>query len=136
MGEVLAHSNFNLIAQRPSSSLMNWVADAVFANQTKTVRLSTPTFCLLNTGGIRNTLNIGDITLGDMFKLMPFDIEIVWVQFPAEVLPEIERAILKSGALCWRAQALAQKRRGDWPLSTKLSAEEACSFNRYNVVTR
>jgi 2',3'-cyclic-nucleotide 2'-phosphodiesterase (5'-nucleotidase family) len=97
MGEVLAHSNFNLIAQRPSSSLMNWVADAVFANQTKTVRLSTPTFCLLNTGGIRNTLNIGDITLGDMFKLMPFDNEIVWVQFPAEVLPEIERAILKSG---------------------------------------
>lgn len=97
MGELLSHSNFNLVAERPSSNLMNWVADAVFANQTKTVRLSTPTFCFLNTGGIRNTLNKGDITLGDMFKLMPFDNEIVWVKFPSEVFPEIERAIIKSG---------------------------------------
>ena len=46
----IASSNANLIVQRPSSNLMNWMADVVFTNQTKNVRLSKPAFCLLNTG--------------------------------------------------------------------------------------
>jgi 2',3'-cyclic-nucleotide 2'-phosphodiesterase (5'-nucleotidase family) len=76
---------------------MNWVADAVFANQTKMVRLSEPIFCLLNTGGIRSTINKGEVTLSDMFKLMPFDNEIVWVRMPASSITDIESFIRNSG---------------------------------------
>ena len=49
----IAESEHDLIVKRPSSNLMNWMADAVFINQTRNVRLSHPAFCLLNTGGIR-----------------------------------------------------------------------------------
>lgn len=97
MNVVIAQAESNFVVARPGSNLGNWVADAVFANQTKTVRLGTPTFCLLNTGGIRSTLNKGDVTVGDMFKLMPFDNEIVWVELPVSVLPEIEDYLIRSG---------------------------------------
>jgi len=97
INEVIASAESDFFVKRPGSNLGNWVADAVFANQTKTVRLGMPTFCLLNTGGIRSSLNKGDITMGDMFKLMPFDNEIVWVELPVSVLPEIEDYLIRSG---------------------------------------
>lgn len=97
MNVVIAKAETDFVVARPGSNLGNWVADAIFVNQTKTVRLSMPTLCLLNTGGIRATLNKGDISMGDMYKLMPFDNEIVWVKLPISVLPEIEAYLIKSG---------------------------------------
>jgi 2',3'-cyclic-nucleotide 2'-phosphodiesterase (5'-nucleotidase family) len=97
MNVVIAKAETDFVVSRPGSNLGNWVADAIFVNQTKTVRLSIPTFCILNTGGIRASLNKGDITVGDMYKLMPFDNEIVWVKLPISVLPEIEAYLIKSG---------------------------------------
>lgn len=97
MGEKLGYSSRGMVAQRPGSDLMNWVADAVFTNQTKTVRLSEPVICLLNTGGIRSTINKGEITLSDLFKLMPFDNEIVWTRMPVSAIPDIEKFIKSTG---------------------------------------
>jgi 2',3'-cyclic-nucleotide 2'-phosphodiesterase (5'-nucleotidase family) len=97
MGQVLGTSPRGMVAKRPGSDLMNWIADAVFVNQTKLVRLSEPVICLLNTGGIRSTINKGEITLGDLFKLMPFDNQIVWVRMPSSSIPDIEEFIKKSG---------------------------------------
>ena len=97
MGEIIAHASVDFISARPSSNLGNWFTDAIFTNQTRTVRMSEPIFCLFNTGGIRSTLNKGAITLGDLFKLMPFENEIVWVRMPIESLSEIEAYIQKSG---------------------------------------
>jgi 2',3'-cyclic-nucleotide 2'-phosphodiesterase (5'-nucleotidase family) len=51
----------------------------------------------LNVGGIRSTINKGPVSIGDMFKLMPFDNEIVWVELPVSVIPEIEEYLKKSG---------------------------------------
>ncbi len=97
MGEIIATSLFDYAVSRPNSNLGNWVADAIFVNQTKNVRLSIPSFCLLNTGGIRSTINKGEVTLGDFYKLMPFDNEVVWVKLSADKLTLIENYILLSG---------------------------------------
>ena len=97
MNEVLAMAEVDFIVQRPASNLMNWVANALFINQTKTVRLSQPVVCLLNTGGIRSSIGKGNVTLGDIYKVMPFDNTVVWVELPIEVLPEIEAYLNKSG---------------------------------------
>ncbi len=69
MNEVLAIAEVDFIVQRPASNLMNWVANALFVNQTKTVRLSQPVVCLLNTGGIRSSIGKGNVTLGDLYKV-------------------------------------------------------------------
>lgn len=97
MGEVIAQADTNFVAQRPSSNLMNWVADAVFIQETQSVRLSTPAICLLNTGGIRSSLGKGELTLGDFYKLMPFNNTIVWIELPIEALDDIAAYIAKTG---------------------------------------
>lgn len=97
MNEVLAIAEEDFTVQRPASNLMNWVANALFINQTKTVRLSQPVVCLLNTGGIRSSIGKGNVTLGDIYKVMPFDNTVVWVELPISVLPEIEAYLNKSG---------------------------------------
>lgn len=97
MNVVIAEATSDFIVERPGSNLGNWVADAIFVNQTRSVRLSDPVFVLLNTGGLRASLNKGPITIGDIFKLMPFDNELVWVKLPMSVLPEIQAYLIKSG---------------------------------------
>lgn len=97
MSEVIAQADTNFVAQRPSSNLMNWVADAVFIQETQSVRLSTPAICLLNTGGIRSSLGKGELTLGDFYKLMPFNNTIVWIELPIEALDDIAAYIAKTG---------------------------------------
>lgn len=97
MNEIIGKADTNFLVQRPSSNMMNWMADAVFTNQTRTVRLAQPAICLLNTGGIRSGFFKGNITIGDVFKVMPFDNTIVWVELPIEVKPEIEAFLQKTG---------------------------------------
>lgn len=97
MNEIIGYSETDFIVSRPSSNLMNWVADAVFVNQTRNIRLSDPLICLLNTGGIRSSLGKGTITLGDLYKIMPFENTLVWVELPTSVIPEIEAYLKNSG---------------------------------------
>ncbi len=97
MNEVIGNSNNDFIVARPSSNLMNWVADAIFVNQTRNVRLAQPLICLLNTGGIRSSIGKGNITLGDIYKIMPFENTVVWVELPVSSIPEIESYLVKSG---------------------------------------
>lgn len=97
MNEVIAHADTSFIPERPCGNLNNWVADAVFTNQTKTVRLNTPILCLLNTGSLRTTFNKGNVTIGDVFKVMPFDNTVVWATFSIDILPEIANYLVGSG---------------------------------------
>lgn len=97
MNVVIAEAKVDFVVNRPSCNLGNWVADALFVNQTRNVRLNEPVMVLLNNGGLRSTLNKGNITIGDIFKLMPFDNEVVIVKLPISVLGDIEQYLKKSG---------------------------------------
>jgi 2',3'-cyclic-nucleotide 2'-phosphodiesterase (5'-nucleotidase family) len=84
MSKVIGHTNYDLEAYLPESPLSNFVADVVFdygfkfkANQKAFNLTKTNTFCLLNIGGLRSTINKGPITVGNIYELMPFDNEIV-----------------------------------------------------------
>ena len=64
MTAVIAMSDFNYIAKKPSSNLMNWVADATFSNVIGKQKLDAPVFCLLNFGSLRSTINKGNFVFG------------------------------------------------------------------------
>lgn len=97
MNVVIAHAETSFTKGRPNGTLNNWAADAVYEHQVKTMNRTLPVFSLLNVGGLRNPLNEGEITVGDIYKLMPFDNEVVWVEMPIETLSEIAAYIMKSG---------------------------------------
>jgi 2',3'-cyclic-nucleotide 2'-phosphodiesterase (5'-nucleotidase family) len=69
---------------------MNWATDALLLQETQTVRLAEPVICILNAGGLRASLNKGPITVGDVFKLMPFDNSVAWVRLPVSRIEAIE----------------------------------------------
>lgn len=97
MNEVIAKAEKDFTSGRPNGTLNNWVTDVALVSQTRTVRLSKPIMALFNFGGLRNSINKGDVTIGDIFKVMPFDNEIVWVELPLSALKDIEEYLNKSG---------------------------------------
>ncbi len=96
MDVVIANSSQNFGTARPSISMNNWVSDAVFQNQIRQIKKNEAIICLFNAGGIRSTFLQGPITIGDIFKVMPFDNTLVWVQLPISSKKEIEQ-FLKAG---------------------------------------
>ncbi len=97
MSTVLATAPIDFESGRPNSLLGNWTADALFANQTRTVRMSEPVFCLLSVGGLRSAIGKGNVTRGDIFRLMPFDNQVVWLRMPISSLTKIETYLNQSG---------------------------------------
>lgn len=97
MGVVVAQSETNFSTESGMASVGNWVANAVYSNQIRNTQINEPVMCILNSGGIRSTLNKGPITVGDMFKLMPFDNEVVWVKMPVQSIPTIVKYLTKMG---------------------------------------
>ena len=79
MGEVIGRTDSTIEKFAPESPLGNLIADMVFdagmkyAGEKDWSVHSGNTFCLLNFGGLRSEINRGEITVGEVFELMPFD---------------------------------------------------------------
>ena len=96
MNKVIGHSNYDLEKYTPESPLGNFVADVVFKrgfeykfNQKGFNIQKNNTFCMLNFGGLRTTVNKGDITIGSIYELMPFDNEIVIVKLTPQHINDL-----------------------------------------------
>jgi 2',3'-cyclic-nucleotide 2'-phosphodiesterase (5'-nucleotidase family) len=73
MNEVIGYNETELVKEKPSSTLTNWFADA-FHVQTALETGKHVDFAIQNYGGIRiNALAAGDVTVGKIYELMPFD---------------------------------------------------------------
>lgn len=97
MEAILCRSEYDFVKGRPNAPLNNWSADALLQFFKDSLSDSEPTMVLLNTGGLRSTINKGDVTLGDIYKLMPFDNEVVMVRLPIDRLEQIADYIKSSG---------------------------------------
>ena len=79
MNEVLCVSDLEMTKGRPESILGNFVSDLCleqFSNQAD--------ICIMNTGGLRNILPKGEITRGDIYKLISFENELVILELTEE----------------------------------------------------
>jgi 2',3'-cyclic-nucleotide 2'-phosphodiesterase (5'-nucleotidase family) len=79
---------------KPESLLGNFVADLCIYETNSYDMID---FCLLNNGGLRSSLNYGDITRGDIYKLMPFDNKMVIVKIFKDDILEIFNYFEKKG---------------------------------------
>ena len=72
MNEVLTYSKINLTKKGSESLLGNFVTDLCleqFSDQAD--------ICIMNNGGLRFPLPKGEVTIGDIYKLMPFENKLV-----------------------------------------------------------
>ena len=95
MSEVIGFCPIFLQKQKPSSTLGNMMADAVLYISKK--EGYTVDFCILNYGGIRSTLDSGDITLGETYELMPFENQITILKISEDIAQDLRKHILKKG---------------------------------------
>ena len=99
MGRVLGEATSDMEVARPNSTLGQWVTNTLlkFGNDSLLVSNELPVIALLNKGGIRAAFSKGPLTVGDVFKLMPFDNQVVALKLPMDQLTEIVQYIQKSG---------------------------------------
>ena len=75
MNEILCVSELEMTKGRPESLLGNFVTDLCLEQYSDLADI-----CIMNNGGLRSTLPKGNVTRGDIYKLMPFDNELVVVE--------------------------------------------------------
>jgi 2',3'-cyclic-nucleotide 2'-phosphodiesterase (5'-nucleotidase family) len=90
MNTVLCYSSKDMRKSKPESLLGNWTSD-VCLEMAQELYSDDIDLSFFNTGGLRSPLPQGDITKRDLFKLMPFENELVVLE-----LNKVEMLDLKS----------------------------------------
>ncbi len=87
MNKVVGFSEIDLVKGKPESPLTNFLADLVLSEALDRANHTNPPagahISFLNYGGIRTGLPKGEILVGHLFELMPFENELVLLQLPA-----------------------------------------------------
>ena len=76
MQVVIAHSDAELESFAPESPLSNFLTDMLLneaSNYIKDTTFDNLDLSMLNFGGIRTSMPAGDVTVGDMFAISPFE---------------------------------------------------------------
>lgn len=96
MNQVIALAEVDFINQRPNGSLGFLIAD-ILLEKGKEVLPNENMICLINIGGLRAPISKGNVLLGDVFKLMPFDNQFLLVKMPSKSIEDIKEYLKKSG---------------------------------------
>lgn len=90
MNRVVGRTVTDLTVQQPNSLMGQYITDMLvrFAKDSLLTpeQMNIPVTCFLNTGGLRAPFSKGNITVGDVYKLMPFDNQLVLLKMPATSL--------------------------------------------------
>ena len=76
MEELIIYNDNHLQKRKPESKLGNLMAD-ILSERAEAISGINVDFASINYGGLRSTFRKGDLTLGHVFEMMPFDNEIV-----------------------------------------------------------
>ena len=92
MNEVLCFSEKEIKKEKPEGALGNFVTDLCLEMYD-----SIADICVMNNGGLRSSIPAGKITRGDIYKLMPFENELVVLELNAEEVYELAEYIISRG---------------------------------------
>lgn len=95
MNRVLIYSAQSMTKARPEGLLSNLVADLIF-EEVNELPNTHADFCLLNHGGLRSSLPQGNITVQNIYELMPFDNEAVILELSAKKVLSIASYLKES----------------------------------------
>jgi len=106
MNTVIAYNPEKMPKQRPSSTLGNWFTD-ILQDEASRIYGVEVDFAVQNYGGLRiPALNKGDVTVGSIYELMPFDNTLVVLELDGKTTKKL-------------LDRIAEK--GGWPASRGLS---------------
>lgn len=96
MNQILCYSKANLKKGQPESLLGNWTADLCLKEGQKLFQ-DTIDMVLFNNGGLRSDIPEGEITKRAIFKLMPFENELVVLSLNLEDVSKLMNYLKYTG---------------------------------------
>jgi len=106
MVEVIGNLEKKLSKRRPNSNLGNWFAD-ILKDEASVIINDEVDFAMQNYGGIRIPgLSAGELTVGNIFELMPFDNKLLILECDGATVKKLTDRIAEKGG---------------WPISNGLS---------------
>lgn len=96
MSPVIGESAMNMVADRPESLLSNLVAD-VLREASEKYPGKKAEVGLVNVGGLRTSLAEGDITYGDIYRILPFENTLCIVSLTGDQLRRLFENIAAAG---------------------------------------
>ncbi len=134
MNEVLAISEQVMMKGNPEGLLGNFTADAVLKKAKEYCKDScTVDICLLNNGGLRNSLPKGNITLGNIFQLMPFENEMVFLTMNGGDVKELLDFIANKGGM--PVAGMRMKIKNNMPSEVMIGDKPFDISKSYTIVT-
>ncbi|MGM0479750.1 MAG: 5'-nucleotidase C-terminal domain-containing protein [Bacteroidota bacterium] len=98
MDRPIGYATGDLKRDRPEGALGNFVVDATLDYLEREGRIPAERYiCIMNNGGLRSPISSGTITVGDIYKLMPFDNTVVVAKLPVNALDSICQYLASSG---------------------------------------
>lgn len=101
MSKVIAVAEEKMVKNKPESGLTNFLADLLWEQGTKEAKSAglkvKPDISYFNYGGIRTFLPEGEITVGKIFELMPFENEMVYLRLSGKQVQEFLNIIAEKG---------------------------------------
>jgi 2',3'-cyclic-nucleotide 2'-phosphodiesterase (5'-nucleotidase family) len=96
MNEVIGYNEVEMTKGKPNSSLTNWFADAIWEEVNMLPGMQAD-FAVQNYGGVRvNSMAKGDITIGTIYELMPFDNTLFILTMTGEEVQQLMDKIAES----------------------------------------
>ena len=132
MQQIIGISDVAMTKARPESNLTNYIADLLMTEgklfAAKHNLKPFPNIAYFNYGGLRSGLPKGEITVGDIFELSPFENEIVLIKISGNKLFEFAEQIAKQGGDCVGDILLGIK---DQQVSTLLIGGKPINYSAY-----
>ena len=101
MERVISVSAMEMIKDKPESYLTNFLGDLLLFEGKKIASENgysfSPSVSYFNYGGIRSYIPKGEITVGKIYELMPFENELVYVELSGEQMKEFLSYIASKG---------------------------------------
>lgn len=97
-GQVIGETTNDLVVGRPNSTLGFWLCDQLLAKaKDSSLFKQEPLVAFINNGGLRADIPKGPITIGDIYKVMPFDNRMVFLKMSLDKIPEMEAYLKEKG---------------------------------------
>jgi len=135
MNEIIGYSDYSLSKGQPEGLLNNYISDLVlnYIRTHYTKNNKNYDITVFNNGGLRASLPRGAIKVGDIYKLMPFENEVVVLELSGEQFYELIKYIVASGGVPFSGmRILASKQE---IISVNINNQEFDKNKTYTVIT-
>ena len=92
MNEVICYTKNDLIKGQPESTLGNFICDLSLEKTNGEANI-----CVFNNGGLRDIIAKGNVTIRDIYKVMPFENELVILELNRDEYYDLLKYITKRG---------------------------------------